>query len=95
MPWKRFGAPDTVVQGFRASTSDDILWMGAPPTRVDILRCVPGVGVFEDAFLRRATAAWDGVPVNVISRGDLIAAKRAADRDQINWTFHVALICGG
>jgi hypothetical protein len=55
--------------------------MGVPPLRVDFLRSIPGVD-FDAAFARRIDTKWHGVPVSVIGRQDLIAAKRAAGRPQ-------------
>jgi hypothetical protein len=35
---------------------------------------------FDDAWPRRAQAAYDGVPIGIIGRDDLIANKRATGR---------------
>ena len=59
----------------------DVLWMGAPPVRVDIVKGVPG-GDFDVAYRNRASATWDGVEVSVVGRADLIALKRASGRAQ-------------
>jgi len=77
----RFGAPESIVSSLRSSDSEDIVWFGIAPTRVDLLRRIDGVS-FEPAYARRVQAAWDGVPVSVISAEDLIVAKRAAGREQ-------------
>jgi predicted nucleotidyltransferase len=55
--------------------------MGVPPVRVDIFMGIPGV-VFAEAWPRRMTVDFEGLPVPFISREDLIAAKRAAGRRQ-------------
>lgn len=55
--------------------------MGVPPVRVDVFMGIPGV-VFAEAWPRRMTTDFDGLPVHFISREDLIAAKRAAGRAQ-------------
>lgn len=78
---KRFGAPAEIVEAATAAAEDEILWFGAPPTRVDVLFVVPGVN-FAEAYGRRQEAVWDRVLVSVIGRTDLIAAKRAAGRPQ-------------
>ena len=77
----RFGVPEAIVTALRSSGADDIVWFGVAPTRVDLLRRIDGVS-FEPAYARRVQTQWDGVPVSVISADDLIAAKRAAGREQ-------------
>jgi hypothetical protein len=76
-----FGAPEAVVVAIKSGSSDDIVWFGVPPTRVDILRRVEG-GSFQAAHERRAEVTWDGVAVAIVGRDDLIALKRAAGREQ-------------
>jgi hypothetical protein len=76
-----FGAPTAVVDQLEAASLDDVLWMGAPPVRIDILKGVPG-GDFERAFQARVTSDWDGVRVFVVSRDELVALKRASGRPQ-------------
>ena len=55
--------------------------MGIPPVRVDILMGIPGV-VFDEAWQRRVTVDFDGLPISFISRLDLIQAKLASGRPQ-------------
>jgi len=55
--------------------------MGAPPTRIDILRRLEGVSL-EQAFERKITTEWAGVAVDIIGFDDLLASKRAAGREQ-------------
>jgi predicted nucleotidyltransferase len=76
-----FGAPPSVLRDLEALGPDEILYMGKPPMRVDILRTIPGVE-FDEAFDRRVETEWDGVPVRVIGLDDLLTAKRAAGREQ-------------
>lgn len=76
-----FGAPPHVLQDLESIKPDEILWMGNPPVRVDILQTVDGVD-YTEAFNRRVQVEWHGVPVNIINRSDLIASKRAAGRPQ-------------
>jgi hypothetical protein len=77
----RFGAAPAIVQALRDSTSEDIVWFGIAPTRVDILRRIEGVE-FDPAYERRTQADWEGTAVSIIGIDDLIAAKRAAGRGQ-------------
>jgi hypothetical protein len=76
-----FGAPDSIVAQARSLGSDEFLFFGIPPARVDLLRTIPGVS-FDEAFSRRLEVEWDGVRVHVLSKQDLIAAKRAAGRER-------------
>jgi hypothetical protein len=76
-----FGAPTTVIDQLESASLEDVLWMGAPPVRIDILKGVPG-GDFERAFQSRITSDWDGVQVFVVSRRELVALKRASGRPQ-------------
>ena len=77
----QFGAPEGVTASLKDAGADDIVWMGHPPLRVDILQSIPGVD-FDAAWARRIDTVWDEVHVHVISRSDLIRAKQASGRPQ-------------
>ena len=76
-----FGAPSTLLAALEGASPSDVLWMGAPPVRIDIVKGVPG-GDFDAVFARRIVADWDGVAVSVVGLDDLIALKRASARPQ-------------
>jgi len=76
-----FGAPDHIVAALRASRRDDVVWLGQPPLRIDLLQVVPGVD-FDSAWERRLEAEWGGARVQVIGLDDLIASKLAAGRQK-------------
>jgi hypothetical protein len=76
-----FGAPESVISDLRSATATEIVWWGAPPLRIDFLRQAPGVE-FESAYSRRNRVRLGEVDADVIGLSDLIAAKRAAGRDQ-------------
>lgn len=76
-----FGAPDGILSQLDAALPSDVLWMGAPPVRVDIVKGVPG-GDFDAAYGDRVTTTWDGVEVTVVGRAHLIMLKRASGRPQ-------------
>lgn len=78
---ERFGMPLHLLDELKALAPNEILYLGAPPTRVDLFKRIPGVE-FERAYDRRVQTDWDGVPVTVIGLDDLIAAKKAVARDQ-------------
>jgi len=76
-----FGAPEEVARALGTARTDEIVWLGTPPLRIDFLRSIDGVR-FEDAWPRRTLVQWGGVDVPVIGLDDLITAKRAAGREQ-------------
>ncbi len=76
-----FGAPESIVAQARGLGTDEFLYFGIPPARVDLLRSIPGV-TFEEAFARRVDVPWGRAVVHVIGKADLIAAKRAAGREK-------------
>src|SRR5438445_12361194 len=66
-----FGAPRELLDSLDSAAPEDVLWMGVPPVRIDLLKGVPG-GDFEQAFARGVNAVWDGISVKVVGREDLI-----------------------
>lgn len=58
---------------------DQIIRMGMPPIRIEILTSISGVG-FDDCYQARITDRVDGVQVNFISIEDLKKNKKAAGR---------------
>lgn len=78
---RAFGAPLSGISADDFTQEGNFYQMGVPPVRVDVLMSVPGLK-FEDAWHNRVVADFDGVPVNFISRQDLIISKRASGRPQ-------------
>lgn len=78
---RQFGAPPIILEQLSTLGPDEFLYLGAPPARVDLLRTIPGVD-FPAAMSRALRVDWNGVPANIISRGDLIASKKAAGRER-------------
>lgn len=58
---------------------DNILRMGVPPFRIEVLTTISGVE-FAECFADRVMADVDGVPVNVISLEHLKKNKQASGR---------------
>lgn len=58
---------------------DQIIRMGNPPLRLELMTTISGVE-FPDAFSQRITDDIDGVRVNIISLDQLKRNKRAAGR---------------
>lgn len=76
-----FGAPEEMLIQLDSATEQDVLWMGASPLRIDIVKGVPG-GEFQNVFARRISTILDGVCVSIISLEDLIDIKKASGRPQ-------------
>ncbi len=74
-----FGSLGLAVADF--DRADSVVQLGYPPYRIDILTTIDGVE-FDDAWSRRLSIDVDGLPMEVIGRGDLIRNKVAADRPQ-------------
>jgi hypothetical protein len=76
-----FGAPRDVCEHVRHLGQSEVVFFGASPARVDILREIEGVA-FAQCYPRRVEARWDDVAVSIIGLDDLIANKRAVGRPQ-------------
>lgn len=57
----------------------ETLYLGRVPTKIEILQKASGL-LFADAYSRRVGAVVDGMPVNLISLGDLRINKQASGR---------------
>ncbi|RME42620.1 MAG: hypothetical protein D6791_17310 [Chloroflexi bacterium] len=58
---------------------NQIIRMGVPPVRIEIITTASGV-TFEDCYAQRVTDELDGIPVNLISLEHLKINKRASGR---------------
>ncbi|MFO0634964.1 MAG: hypothetical protein U0168_19140 [Nannocystaceae bacterium] len=76
-----FGAPVATIEALVPAADLDVVWMGAPPARIDLLKAVPG-GDFDRAWASRVRVEIAGVAVDVVSRDELIRLKRASGRPQ-------------
>ncbi len=76
-----FGAPASVLEELERAAPLDVLWMGLPPARIDLMKGVPG-GDFERAWSGRQTFDVRGTQVVVVSKAELIRLKRASGRPQ-------------
>lgn len=76
-----FGAPPHVVNALSSTHSDEIVWLGSPPLRIDLLQDVADIR-FEEAWSRKEIVKWGDINVPVIGLDDLIASKRMAGRPQ-------------
>ena len=76
-----FGAPEGTLRALEEARDLDVVWMGHPPARIDLMKQVPG-GDFEAAYGARATFEIAGVIICCVGKADLIAQKRASGRPQ-------------
>ena len=76
-----FGAPPNVVAAARAMQPTEVVYLGVPPVRVDILRKADGIDT-EAALARAIDVDLGDLRIKVLSIDDLIANKRAAGRLQ-------------
>lgn len=77
----RFGAPQSVLDALPIAAPLDVVWMGNPPARIDLMKGVPG-GDFDVCFARRLEIADGGVQVSVVGLDDLVRLKEASGRAQ-------------
>jgi hypothetical protein len=58
-----------------------IIQLGRPPNRIDLLTSISGIDN-EEVFSDKQAAELDGIPVSILSRQALIRNKRAVGRPQ-------------
>lgn len=78
---ERFGAPAAVIAALASAEPLDVLWMGNPPARIDLMKGVPG-GDFERAWNSKETRTVAGVTLFLVGRDELIELKKASGRPQ-------------
>lgn len=76
-----FGAPMTGVVAEDFASGEIFYRIGVEPVQIDVLTSVPGLS-FEAAWRAKVSSRYGGEAVYVLSRADLITAKRAAGRHQ-------------
>jgi hypothetical protein len=77
----RFGAPLAAMSVSPADflREDQVVQIGLPPRRIDLLTSISGVG-FEEAWEGRVTRAVEGMTVPFLGRDALVRNKRASGR---------------
>jgi len=78
---KRFKAPLTDIKAEDLTDPELVYQIGVEPNRIDILMSITGIA-FEEAWQHRVQSTYGGVPIYLISREDLITAKKASGRPQ-------------
>jgi hypothetical protein len=77
----RFGAPPNVTKAAAKLGPNEIVYMGVPPLRIDILVSADGINT-DDVIGRAETISLGELEVSLISRLDLVANKTASGRPQ-------------
>ncbi len=77
----RFGAPLRDVTPEDFADPELIYQIGVAPNRIDVIMAIAGLD-FDRAWANRVERSYGGVPIHVISKQDLICAKRASGRPQ-------------
>ena len=82
--WKalsKFGAPLTEITLKDFQDSELIYQIGIEPNRIDILMGVAGLD-FEVAYSNKSLSTYDGEPINILNKKDLIKTKKTTGRAQ-------------
>lgn len=76
---KTLGFQTHSIDSIGFATGKNLIRLGYPPYRIEILSNVTGLE-FEQAYSNRENKVWDGVEIAFLSREDLLANKRASCR---------------
>ena len=76
-----FGFADLDINMVDLTTPKNVIQLGYPPRRIDLLTTIDGVD-FSECFPRRMTVSIDGVPLSFISIDDFKINKKAVGRHQ-------------
>jgi len=77
----QFGFANTDFKETDFTESEQLIQLGRPPNRIDLLTSISGVTT-DDAFATKMPAELDGIPVFILSKDALIRNKRAVGRPQ-------------
>lgn len=76
-----FGAPLENVSVEDFTSGDNVVQLGVEPRRIDLMTRISGVS-FDDAWKNKVVVSIGDLEVFVLSKGDLLANKKAANRDK-------------
>jgi hypothetical protein len=76
-----FGAPPNVVAAANNAQTDDVIYFGVAPLRVDIMTQADGIDT-RAAVQRAVHADLGSLSIPIVALADLIANKRASGRKQ-------------
>jgi hypothetical protein len=77
----KFGAPLKDISKTDFTDKDLIYQIGIEPNRIDIIMSIAGVE-FNEAWQSRQISSYDGTPIAILSKENLIKAKKASGRKQ-------------
>lgn len=72
---------DMTEQNFLSNEDFNVFTYGRPPVSIDIMTAVKGL-VFKEAFSNKDIYEFEGFTISLISRSDLLIAKKAANRSK-------------
>jgi hypothetical protein len=78
-----FGFASSDLSALDFLEADQVVQLGYPPHRIDLLTSITGVS-FDEVWATRVPAELDGIPVAFIAKPALIRNKRATGRPQDN-----------
>ena len=78
---EEFGFGDSKFTPVDFVQADQVVQLGRPPNRIDLLTSLTGVNT-DEAFAGKIAAEIDGIPTFVLSKHHLIQNKRAVARPQ-------------
>ncbi|MBK9214482.1 MAG: nucleotidyltransferase [Chloracidobacterium sp.] len=76
-----FGAPLDKISVEDFTSRDNVVQLGLEPRRIDLMTRISGVS-FDEAWKNKVAVAIGDLEVFVLSKSDLLANKKAADRDK-------------
>jgi hypothetical protein len=76
---RAFGFPEDSVSAADIARPGNVIRMGVPPVRIELLNTVSGVA-FDEVWAGRIAGHYDDVPVAYIGRAELIRNKMASGR---------------
>ena len=74
-----FGFGNLGINKDDLTKDDQVLQLGYPPVRIDIMTSIDGVD-FDEAYTNREITKYGDININIISKNDLIKNKRATGR---------------
>jgi len=79
---ENFGAAPNLVAAIRNLGETEVVYLGVPPVRVDILRSADGIDDVDATLNRAIQASLGDLTIPILALDDLITNKRAAGRAQ-------------
>ena len=79
---EKFGAAPHVVAAVKTLGEAEVVYLGVPPVRVDILRSADGIEDVDATLARAVRVSLADLTIPILALDDLITNKRAAGRPQ-------------